>query len=91
MLKVIRHAPQPAAIVERRLDQAWRALERQLNPLAALGAARTLRTSLQAYEHALVDEARARGHTWQEIGDTLGVRRQSAHERFGHADRFTAT
>jgi hypothetical protein len=30
-----------------------------------------------------VARARARGHTWQEIGDVLGVSRQAAYQRFG--------
>ncbi|MFC4854346.1 DUF3887 domain-containing protein [Actinophytocola glycyrrhizae] len=30
-----------------------------------------------------VDAARARGHTWQEIGDVLGTSRQAAFQRFG--------
>ncbi|MFC5930946.1 hypothetical protein D6T64_12190 [Cryobacterium melibiosiphilum] len=32
---------------------------------------------------AIISQARAEGRTWQEIGDALGVTRQSAHERFG--------
>lgn len=31
-----------------------------------------------------VERARAAGHTWQEIGDLLGVSRQAAFQRFGH-------
>lgn len=31
---------------------------------------------------AQVDAARANGHTWQTIGDALGMSRQAAHERF---------
>jgi hypothetical protein len=31
-----------------------------------------------------VEEARAAGRTWQEIGDVLGVTRQAAFQRFGH-------
>jgi hypothetical protein len=30
-----------------------------------------------------VQEARAAGRTWQEIGDVLGVSRQAAQQRFG--------
>lgn len=30
----------------------------------------------------LVDEARAAGVTWHELGEALGVSRQAAHERF---------
>jgi hypothetical protein len=33
---------------------------------------------------ASVERARAAGRTWQEIGDTLGVTRQAAFQRFGN-------
>jgi hypothetical protein len=32
---------------------------------------------------ATVDQARAAGHTWQEIGDVVGTTRQAAFQRFG--------
>lgn len=32
---------------------------------------------------AAVEDARAAGHTWQEIGDVLGTSRQAAFQRFG--------
>lgn len=32
---------------------------------------------------ALVEQARAAGHTWAEIGDLLRVSRQAAFQRFG--------
>lgn len=35
-----------------------------------------------ALQHC-VERARAAGHTWQEIGDTLGTSRQAAFQRFG--------
>lgn len=31
-----------------------------------------------------IDRARSAGHTWQELGDLLGVSRQAAFQRFGH-------
>lgn len=31
-----------------------------------------------------VEDARAAGRTWQELGDVLGVSRQAAFQRFGH-------
>ena len=40
------------------------------------------RWSAPLTERAVV-AARARGTTWEEIGRTLGVSRQAAHERFG--------
>ena len=36
----------------------------------------------QAYLRVIVRRIRAQGHSWQEIGDTLGISRQAAHERF---------
>lgn len=30
-----------------------------------------------------VDGLRAQGHSWQYIGDALGIKRQSAQERYG--------
>jgi hypothetical protein len=39
---------------------------------------------------ALVDQARAAGHTWAEIGDLLRVSRQAAFQRFGGARRPTS-
>jgi biotin operon repressor len=34
-------------------------------------------------ERAQVKRARARGWTWQQIGDALGVSRQAVHKRYG--------
>lgn len=52
-------------------------------PLASVAAARAeLERSEQALRDA-VEEARERGHTWQEIGDVLGTTRQAAFQRFG--------
>jgi hypothetical protein len=40
------------------------------------------RAADETLRHA-VDEARALGRTWQEIGDALGTSRQAAYQRFG--------
>ncbi|WP_459718744.1 hypothetical protein [Actinophytocola sp. KF-1] len=45
----------------------------------ALGHARAAEDALRR----AVDEARASGRTWQEIGDVLGTSRQAAFQRFG--------
>ncbi len=47
-----------------------------LNPLYAA------MRDLEALEIAAIDAARADGWTWQQIGDYLGISRQSAHEKF---------
>lgn len=54
--------------------------------LVALGACETLAELVHETLQALVDEARAVGHTWQEIGDVLGTSRQAAYQRFGRSD-----
>ncbi|MGH9063616.1 MAG: DUF3887 domain-containing protein [Acidimicrobiales bacterium] len=51
--------------------------------LAAVAATRSLGVIVDDVLHALVDEARSSGHTWQEIGDVLHVTRQAAFQRFG--------
>jgi len=53
----------------------------------SLGLLRLLeptRTGLRDYERQLVALARSEGKTWDEIGDALGVPRQTAHRRWGH-------
>lgn len=44
---------------------------------------RTIETELAA----TVSRARAAGHSWEVIGDALGVTRQAAHQRYRHLDR----
>lgn len=53
-------------------------------PLAALAAARDLATVAGEAMQQAVDQARAAGHSWREIGDVLGTTRQAAFQRFGH-------
>jgi hypothetical protein len=51
--------------------------------------AKVRREQLQA-EHRLerlVEEARAKGCTWQEIGDVLGMTLQGARQKFGGGRR----
>lgn len=50
--------------------------------LDAIGGIRLIELAADQARRALVAEARATGYTWQEIGDTLGVSRQAAQERF---------
>jgi hypothetical protein len=51
--------------------------------LAAVGEALRKVRDAEATLRDTVDEARAAGHTWQEIGDLLGTSRQAAFQRFG--------
>jgi hypothetical protein len=52
--------------------------------LALVRMAAGLQKLADATLRGAVDEARAAGRTWQEIGDALGVTRQAAFQRFGH-------
>lgn len=48
----------------------------------------TLRDDVEAAIARAVAGLRAQGHSWQYIGDALGIRRQSAQERY--AEKQTA-
>jgi len=47
-----------------------------------LRAARAVRESAEALEQELVDEARAAGATWSQIGAAYGMSKQAAQQRF---------
>jgi len=49
----------------------------------AIAATRSLGLLVDDLLHALVQQARARGHTWAEIGEILHCSRQAAFQRFG--------
>jgi hypothetical protein len=51
--------------------------------LGAVGAAQELAGAANAALQAAVDQARAGGHSWKEIGDALHTTRQAAFQRFG--------
>ncbi|HET9016337.1 MAG TPA: hypothetical protein VFN57_12125 [Thermomicrobiaceae bacterium] len=51
--------------------------------MRAIAATRSLDMIVQDTLRALVDQARAAGHTWAEIGELLHVSRQAAFQRFG--------
>jgi hypothetical protein len=50
--------------------------------LDAVTAARTMFDLAEQSLQTLVDLAREEGHTWQEIGESLGTTRQAAFQRF---------
>jgi hypothetical protein len=58
--------------------------------MAAIAATRSLGLLVEDTLRALVDQARAEGHTWAEIGDLLHVSRQAAFARFGTASGLEA-
>ncbi|BCJ32734.1 hypothetical protein Athai_02370 [Actinocatenispora thailandica] len=61
------------------------------DPLAAVIAAHdTLRAAEQRL-HRAVRAARSAGETWEVIGETLGITRQAAYQRFGRADERSGT
>lgn len=53
--------------------------------MRAIAATRSLDMIVEDTLRALVDQARAAGHTWAEIGEILHVSRQAAFQRFGGA------
>ncbi|HUA04369.1 MAG TPA: DUF3887 domain-containing protein [Solirubrobacteraceae bacterium] len=58
--------------------------------IRAIAATRSLETIVDDTLRALVEQARAAGHTWAEIGEVLHVSRQAAFQRFGGSGRPTA-
>lgn len=56
----------------------------------AIAATRSLETIVDDTLRALVEQARAAGHTWAEIGEVLHVSRQAAFQRFGGGGRPSA-
>lgn len=58
--------------------------------MRAIAATRSLDMIVEDTLRALVDQARAAGHTWAEIGELLHVTRQAAFQRFGAGRRPTA-
>lgn len=53
---------------------------------ATVDAATILRRTELGLDEAVVT-AREAGATWAQIGDAVGISRQSAHERWGHLPR----
>jgi hypothetical protein len=52
-------------------------------PMAVVHAAAKLQAQSGLVLAAAVQRARLAGHTWQQIGDELGISRQAAFQRFG--------
>ena len=76
--------PTPGREVPPLLTQAWETATGDGDPLEALGATRALKAQLPIWEAQLVKEAIAEGATWETIGDSVGVSRQAAWDRFHH-------
>ena len=58
---------------------------RSADPAAGLRAVAALRRLAEQLEAVHVAAARAHGWSWEQIGDTLGVSRQSAHAKHGRS------
>jgi hypothetical protein len=58
--------------------------------MRAIAATRSLDMIVEDTLRALVEQARAAGHTWAELGELLHVTRQAAFQRFGGGPRPTA-
>ena len=54
------------------------------DPAAGLRAVASLRRLLERLETLHVQNARARGWSWQEIADLLGVSKQAVHKKYAH-------
>ncbi|WP_125610651.1 hypothetical protein [Specibacter cremeus] len=55
------------------------------DPGTGLRAVGALRRLAERVEAAQVDAARRQGWSWEQIGDALGVSRQSIHAEYGKA------
>jgi hypothetical protein len=53
------------------------------DPAAGLRAVGALRRLAEQVEGTSVRRARQRGWSWEQIGDALGVSRQSVHTKYG--------
>jgi hypothetical protein len=57
------------------------------DPATGLRAVTALRRLAERVEALHVAEARRAGWSWEQIGDALGVTRQSVHAKYGKQDR----
>ncbi len=57
------------------------------DPEVGLRSVAALRGLLEVMEALQVDNARARGWSWQEIADRLGVSKQAVHQKHGPRGR----
>jgi hypothetical protein len=68
------------------MNDAVTALESD-DPALELRAVSALRRLAEQVEAASVRAARDHGWSWEQIGDALGVSRQSVHAKYGKAAR----
>jgi DNA-binding NarL/FixJ family response regulator len=53
------------------------------DPATGLKAVASLRVLLESLERLQVENARARGWSWQQIAEQLGVSKQAVHKKYG--------
>ena len=53
------------------------------DPAVGLAAVASLRALLESLEALQVDNARAKGWSWQQIAEALGVSKQAVHKKHG--------
>lgn len=53
------------------------------DPAVGLRAVASLRALLETLERLQVENARARGWSWQQIAESLGVSKQAVHKKHG--------
>jgi hypothetical protein len=64
-----------------RVRQLSETLSSTSDPRVGLRAVVAMRQLLEHLERVHVDNARAQGWSWKEIGDVLGLTRQAAHHK----------
>ncbi len=58
------------------------------DPAEGLEAVASLRVLLESLEELQVENARAKGWSWQRIARALGVSKQAVHKKYGGGRRF---
>jgi len=58
------------------------------DPEVGLAAVAALRSLVQVLEALQVDNARAKGWTWQDIASRLGVSKQAVHQKYAGGRLF---
>lgn len=75
--------PRPPAVSERNPDSGRRKRNEKNLALVRLAQHSATKQWVRAMEWLTVEEARASGYSWTEIGNELGITRQAAQQRYG--------
>jgi hypothetical protein len=75
---------------EARVDEVTKlaAATSSKDPEVGLAAVAALRSLVQVLEALQVDNARAKGWTWQDIASRLGVSKQAVHQKYAGGRLF---